>query len=175
MLKRIVCLIGAALGGMTLSQAPEYSQQYTQRLAGAVDELSAIIEQFDADAAQFGLTRQEGLERYQASADGFLTERGISMETVFARHARLTTQLDDLRQAPAGTQLFEIARYFDTEVGAAALEDFEPAVPLTVVGLAYVIAGLVAGFIVFWVLASVLGAPFRKRRSRVKISRAERM
>jgi hypothetical protein len=60
-------------------------------------------------------------------------------------------------------------------VGAAALEDFEPAVPLTVVGLAYVIAGLVAGFIVFWVLASVLGAPFRKRRSRVKISRAERM
>ena len=162
MLKRIVCLVGAALGGVTLSQAPEYTQQYTQRLAGAVDELTTIIEQFDTDAARFGLTRQEGLERYQASADGFLSERGISMQAVFERHARLTTQL------------FEMARYFDTEVGAAALEDFEPAVPLTVVGLAYVIVGLALGFAVFWVLASLLGAPFRRRRSRVKISRAGR-
>ncbi|WP_417578729.1 DUF2937 family protein [Pelagibacterium sp.] len=174
MLKRIVCLIGATVGGMTLSQAPEYTQQYTQRLAGAVDELTAIIDQFDADAAQFGLTRDEGLERYQASADGFLAERGISMETVFARHERLSTQLAELRTAPAGTQLFEIARYFDTDVGAAALEDFKPAVPLTVVGLGYVLVGLLVGFAVFWVLASVLGAPFRKRRSKVRLSRIER-
>lgn len=174
MLKRIVCLIGAALGGVTLSQTPEYTQQYTQRLSGAVDELTTIIEQFDADAARFGLTRQEGLERYQASPDDFLEERGISMQTVFDRHARLSTQLADLRQAPAGTQLFEIARHFDTDVGAAALEDFQPALPLTVVGLAYIAVGLAAGFAVFWVLASIIGAPFRRRRSKVKISRIER-
>ena len=78
MIKRFVCLLGAVIGGVSVSQVPEYTQQYTQRLAGAVDELDIIIAQFDADAARFGLTRQEGLERYRESEDDFLTDRGLN-------------------------------------------------------------------------------------------------
>lgn len=173
MLKRLVCIIGALLGGMTLSQAPEYTQQYAQRLAGAVDELSAIITQFDADAASFGLTRQQGLERYADSPDDFLAERGFSMQAVFDRHARLSTQLAQLRLAPPLTRTFEVAQYFDTDVGAAALEDFRPALPLTAEGLAHALAGLIAGFVLFWLLATATTAPFRRRRSRVRVSRIE--
>lgn len=171
MLKRLICLIGATAGGVTLSQAPEYTQQYAQRLGGAVDELSAIIAQFDSDAAAFGLTRQEGLERYRTSPDQFLAERGISMEAVFDRHEKLSTQLDQLREAPPTTRLFEVARYFDTDVGSAALADFRPAIPLTLEGLGHAIAGIAAGFAVFWAGATALAAPFRRRRPRVRISR----
>lgn len=173
MLKRLVCIVGALLGGMTLSQAPEYTQQYAQRLAGAVDELSAIIARFDADAASFGLTRQQGLERYAASPDDLLTERGLSMQAVFDRHARLSTQLAELRAAPPLARSFEVAQYFDTDVGAAALEDFRPALPLTAEGLAHTAVGLVAGFALFWLLATATAAPFRRRRSRVRVSRVE--
>jgi hypothetical protein len=157
---------------MTLSQAPEYTQQYSQRLAGAVDELSAIIGQFDADAAEFGLTRQEGLERYGASTDAFLAERGTSMQAIVDRHARLSEQLAELRGAPPTERLFELARYFDTDVGAATLEDFRPAL-LTIEGLGHALVGLAGGFVVFWLATGLAVAPFRRRRTKVRISRIE--
>lgn len=174
MFKRIVCLLGATLGGVTLSQAPEYTQQYSQRLAGAVDELSAVIAQFDADAAGFGLTRAEGLERYQESPDAFLAERGISMEAVFSRHERLSTQLAQLREASPVSRAMSLAQYFDTDVGAAALEDFRPAIPVTIDGLTFTAIGLVMGYALFWGGATTAAAPFRRRRPRVKVSRIAR-
>lgn len=172
MIKRTVCLIGAALGGVALSQAPEYSQQYTQRLAGAVDELSTIIERFDEDAASQDLTRLEGLARYHESPDPFLAERGISMETIFNRHAQLSTQLAQLRQADAPTRLMSMAQYFDSDVGAAALEDFQPAIPVTIEGLAHALAGLLAGYALVWGGATALSAPFRRKRPKVRVTRA---
>lgn len=171
MIKRIVCLIGAIIGGVSLSQAPEYTQQYNQRLAGAVDELSAIIERFDADAAAFGLTRAQGLERYAQSPDDFLAERGVSMQAVFARHERLSAQLTQLRQSSPVERLLSLATYFDTDVGAAALEDYRPAVPVTLEGLAFAFVGLVSGYALFWAGATTAAAPFRPRRSRVRVSR----
>ncbi len=171
MIKRLVCLIGAALGGVTLSQAPEYTQQYTQRLAGAVDELETIIAQFDADASSFGLTREEGLQRYRESPDSFLVERGVSMTAVFERYDNLSTQLAQMRAADPVTRLTSLARYFDDEVGRAALDDFEPAVPVTLVGLGYALVGLLIGYALFWGGATAAAAPFRRRRSKVRVSR----
>lgn len=172
MVKRLICIIGAGLGGVALSQAPEYTQQYTQRLAGAVDELNAIIVQFDTDAAAFGLSRQEGLVRYRASPDGFLAERGLAIEEIFDRHARLSTQLAELRQADAGTRLVSLAQYFDTDVGAAALDDFRPAVPVTPEGLGHALAGAALGFATIWAGITALMLPFRRRPSKVRISRS---
>lgn len=171
MLKRLICLIGALVGAAGLSQAPEYTQQYAQRLAGAVDELTAVADQFDADAASMGLTRQEGLGRYGASADGFLVGRGLAMQTVFERHAQLSAQLAQLRAASPATRLFELSRSFDTDVGKAALEDFRPAMPLTAEGIAHALAGLGIGFAAFWLIVTLVAAPFRSRRPKVRVSR----
>ncbi|MEM9851772.1 MAG: DUF2937 family protein, partial [Pseudomonadota bacterium] len=38
------------------SQFPEFSQQYVQRLGGAVDELRRVAADFDASARAAGLT-----------------------------------------------------------------------------------------------------------------------
>ena len=43
MILRTMALAAGLTGAATLSQFPEFSQQYTQRLGGAVDELSAIV------------------------------------------------------------------------------------------------------------------------------------
>ena len=48
--RRLSMAIGL-LCGLAATQAPEFAQQYRQRLAGAVDELSRIVNQFDAEAA----------------------------------------------------------------------------------------------------------------------------
>jgi len=46
-MRRTLGILGGLALGLTLSQFPEYAQQYVQRLGGAVDELRIIVEDFD--------------------------------------------------------------------------------------------------------------------------------
>ena len=84
-MRRIVAGIGGLGLAVALSQFPEYAQQYTQRLGGAVDELRVITEDFDRAAVAGGLDRAAALERYNASNDQFLAGRGTSMTATFQR------------------------------------------------------------------------------------------
>ena len=47
---KALCLAGAFVGGGSLSQYPEFAQQYTQRLAGQVDALGQVVADFDRSA-----------------------------------------------------------------------------------------------------------------------------
>ena len=51
---RTLTLAGALAGAVSLSQFPEFSQQYLQRLSGAVDELRGLVLAFDATAGAAG-------------------------------------------------------------------------------------------------------------------------
>ena len=55
MIARTMALAAALLGGVTTSQLPEFAQQYRQRLGGAIDALTQVVEEFRADAAAHGL------------------------------------------------------------------------------------------------------------------------
>ena len=79
MVRRFIAGAGGAALAVMLSQFPEYAQQYTQRLGGAVDELRVITEDFDRAAEAGGLNRAEAIERYSVSNDDFLAGRGTSM------------------------------------------------------------------------------------------------
>ena len=52
---RVVSVVVGLMGGAGLAQFPEYAQQYTQRLGGALDELSRVVADFDRSAAATGL------------------------------------------------------------------------------------------------------------------------
>ena len=49
MITRTLVLAGGVAGAAILSQFPEYAQQYTQRLGGAVDALGQVVADFDDD------------------------------------------------------------------------------------------------------------------------------
>ena len=57
MIVRAVALGVGVLCGALASQAPEFAQQYRQRLGGALDELTAIVAQFDDDARRAEIGR----------------------------------------------------------------------------------------------------------------------
>ena len=57
LLHGLALIVGVVFGG-AFSQAPEFAQQYRQRLGGALDELTAIVQRFDQDAARAGLDRR---------------------------------------------------------------------------------------------------------------------
>lgn len=152
---------GCALAGLAIfSQAPEFAQQYRQRLGGAVDELRAVVADFDKDALDAGRTRTEALGTMQRNNDEFVRSRSTSMAKTINRFESLRGQQAAFEAAHPLWRPLLVFGSPDEAVIDGAWQIFEPAVPLTRHGMSWggigaFLAGL-AGF--------VLTRPFRRRR-----------
>jgi hypothetical protein len=58
---RIFFAIVSFIPALLLSQAPEFAEQYRQRLGGAIDELTAIVSHFEEDSLRSGYDRRMAL------------------------------------------------------------------------------------------------------------------
>lgn len=172
-MRRTLAMVGGLALGLCFSQFPEYAQQYEQRLGGAVDELRTIVDDFDRDATRYGLTRQEALERYAVSPDTFIVARGTSMDRTLARYAQLSAMLADLQHAGPLERVTHLGDYLDREVGARALENFKPAVPVTAEGIGWGLAGWLIGYLILYPILGLFTLPFRWRRGRTPHRRAQ--
>ncbi len=145
-LRRIFVMICAALGLATTSQAPEFAQQYRQRLGGAVEELKTVTEKFDQDARAETLSREQALDSMKRSNDSFSRRRGESMEEHINRYENLARQRDALVTAPPFLRPLEVLKGADSKVVDQAWDEFEPAIPLTGAGFIWgAIGGLLLG------------------------------
>ncbi|KQI72047.1 hypothetical protein AN191_07790 [Loktanella sp. 5RATIMAR09] len=159
---RALCLIGGLSGAAGLSQYPEFSQQYLQRLAGQVDELTRQVVEFDETALADGMGREEML---QAMAETPLVASQEALwRRTFARHARLSENLMLLREAAPLERLTLPHRMADPATLAAVWDDFTPAVPLSVAGVASAGTGFLGGWAGFAILAGLVSMPFRRAK-----------
>ncbi len=163
-MRRSVSVLGGLALGAALSQFPEYAQQYTQRLGGAVDELRVITTDFDNAAAAAGLDHQQALAHYAQSPDSFIEGQGGSMSATFSRYAMLSATLAELKAAGPLGRIEHLPDYLDSDVGRRTLDNFKPALPATAEGLLYALAGLAIGYVIVSALVSLLLLPFRRRR-----------
>ena len=143
---RTAALAFGLLGGVVASQGPEYSQQYRQRLAGAIDELHRGIERFDADAQANGETRDSAIARLRRNADDLASRQGTAAQANVDRVARLEEHRRAMMEAGPFARIALMLRDGDTDIMRAAYRDFEPAVPVTQEGV--LSAG--AGFVGLW-------------------------
>ncbi len=157
---RILAMIGGITGAAGLSQFPEFSQQYLQRLAGKVDALTAVVADFDASASRNGLTREAALA--ELTGTDFLADRQTDLRRSFADHERLQADLAELRSASPLERLTMPQRMGDGETLAAAWADFRPAIPATLDGAVTAGVGYVAGWGLLAGLWSLLLWPFRR-------------
>ncbi|WP_082460744.1 DUF2937 family protein [Devosia sp. Leaf64] len=163
-MRRMLAGVGGVGLAVMLSQFPEYAQQYTQRLGGAVDELRIMTEDFDRSAGEAGLDRVGALSRYQSSTDTFLADRGRSMERTFGRYAELNATLQRIAGADPLERLRNLPAYLDTDIGRRTLENYKPAMPVTAEGLLYAGTGFALGYIILSALIRFCSLPFRRRR-----------
>ena len=162
-MRRMIAGIGGLGLAIVLSQFPEYAQQYTQRLGGAVDELRVITEDFDRAAAEGGLDRAAALGRYEASNDDFLAGRGGSMTTTFQRYEQLSATLARIQNADPVERFQSLPAYLDTDIGRRTLESYKPAIPVTMEGILYAGGGFILGYLILSGLWRFLAMPFKKR------------
>ncbi|QQR36233.1 DUF2937 family protein [Devosia oryziradicis] len=163
-MRRMIAGIGGIGLAMVLSQFPEYAQQYTQRLGGAVDELRIITEDFDRAALAGGLDRAAALERYNASNDDFLAGRGTSMTATFQRYEQLNITLARIENAGPIERFQSLPAYLDSDIGQRTLENYEPAIPVTMEGILYAGGGFILGYLVLSGLWRFASLPFKRRR-----------
>jgi hypothetical protein len=162
-MRRSLSVLGGLGLGVVLSQFPEYAQQYTQRLGGAVDELRVITADFERAATDAGLTRDEAIARYTATGDTFIEGRGISMADTFRRYELLSATLVEVQGASGWERFQSLPRYFDTDIGGRTLDNFKPAVPVTMEGFVYAGAGFMLGYLIVSGLVRLAMLPFRRR------------
>lgn len=163
MIGRTMVLAGGLTGAAAFSQFPEYSQQYTQRLGGAVDALAEVVADFDADAAEVGLSREAALvDLAQGGQMG--AQRAETMVETIDRHRRLADDLAALREAGPFTRAAQAGRFMDAEIARAAWADYKPALPLTFEGGVFAALGFAGFGLMLAALIAALRGLFRRRQ-----------
>ena len=155
----VVKLAGGLVFGAVLSQFPEYSQQYVQRMGGALDELTTVVADFDISAKASGHTRDQALSAMTGS--DFLIARQSDMTHTFIRFETLFADYFYLKNSNAFQRLTYVARMRDGEVAKGTAKDFKPAVPLTTDGLGTAGIGFLLGY---GLLAGLLRISPRSRK-----------
>jgi len=158
---RALTLAGGLAGAVTTSQFPEFSQQYTQRLGGAVDALAEVVADFDASAQAVGLSRDAALAQLQGT--DFLNRRRVDMTQTFGRYVALKGDLAELKGAGPFMRAYHLPRLTDPQIAAAAWDDYQPALPLNFAGIIFGGVGFVLASLLLGAVLKLLVWPFRRR------------
>ncbi len=156
MVLRALALAGGLTGAAGLSQFPEYSQRYMQRLGGTVDELGRQVQRYEMDAQKVGLTLDDLLTRLGAEGPLGATQ-SRNMRVDIARLDRLRAALDALEGAGPFTRAHLSARHSDREIAARTLKAYRPALPVTFEGAVFAGSGFFAGWLCVAAILAFLG------------------
>lgn len=160
MIFRALAFALAVAGGILVSQVPELAQQYRQRLGGAIDELHRIITNFDADSAKSGYDRADALAVMARNDEQLVRDQALRMAETIVRYSRLVAQQQAFAEGGPFVRLAAFAEDYDPLLVESTIRDFEPAVPATIEGVLFG----VAGFAFIYTLLRALGLMFRRRR-----------
>jgi len=138
LIDRILCVLGAVL----FSQGPEFMQQYLQRLGGHLDEARRQLAQFQTAATQTGVTLDQLISRTNANADPGVARLGGVMTDSVQRASTLQSAHDALLHSALWERPFVFLRHLDLEIARATGAVYQPAVPTTIEGLVYALAGM---------------------------------
>jgi len=161
MFGRFVALLAGIAGAVAASQAPAFTGQYRQNLAGRVAELEIIVARFDENISRIGYDRSRALDECSV-AERLL---GALCDGINADIARLTTlqaHQAALNAAQPWMRPLVLAREVRPEIAQSAWDSYQPAMPTTPEGAGY--AG--GGFVLLYALFALLAAPFRRRPKR---------
>lgn len=155
LLDRVLAVVGAVL----FSQAPEFFQQYLQRLGGHLDEARRTLAQFTLTATQAGTALDDFIRRTAVNADPAVARLAETMTAAVERVSSLTAAHDTLRDASAWTRPFVFLRHLDWDIARGTLGVFTPAVPVTLEGGLYALAGMLVFLGLYHLIVSRFIAP----------------
>jgi Protein of unknown function (DUF2937) len=140
LLDRVLCVVGAVV----FSQAPEFMQQYLQRLEGHLDEARLVLSRFKDAATQSGMSLDQLVSGAVQNPDPAMGKLGGVIRESMTRVDALTAADAALRGASVWTRPFVFLAHVDRGIARATLSIYRPAVPTTAEGFLYAGIGIVA-------------------------------
>jgi len=137
-------LAAGVLTGALAAQAPAFTDQYTQRVGGAAQELGVIARDFERSADASGLTPDGALDRLKAADDPFLAAHGADMSRTLARARWLRDHHEQLTRAGAFRRFAAFGQGADPDLLSGTWQDYRPAVPTTAEGLGFAALGFLS-------------------------------
>lgn len=137
-LDRVFSVIGAA----AFSQIPEFMQQYVQRLGGHVDEAQRQVELIREAAQLSGKTLNAYVTKFLGHQDLDFKHQGEMLQGTIERAVQLRDALDAIQNADVFAKPFVFLAKMNYPIAKATLENFQPAVPLTLENLVYAFTGI---------------------------------
>jgi len=135
---RLLCVLGAVL----FSQGPEFMQQYLQRLGGHLQEAQRQLGLFREAATQSGSTLEEFIVQTRTNANAGVVHLSSVMSDAIDRTASLQAAHDALTHSSLWARPFVFVQHLDPAIAKATWTAYLPAVPTTVEGLLYALAGM---------------------------------
>ena len=145
---RLVCVLGAVFA----SQAPEFFQQYLQRLGGTLDEVRRQLAAYEAAAQAAGKPFAQFVADTGANADAGIAKLGQTMAATAARADELSTAHAALLDASVWSRPWAFLAHLDSSIAHATGAIFKPAVPTTAEGAVYAAAGVAVAFLLWHLL-----------------------
>jgi Protein of unknown function (DUF2937) len=139
----VLSLFPAAL----FSQAPEFMQQYAQRLAGAADELQLIVRHFDDDSRRSGYDQPAALELMARNPEQLVRDQSVRMKETISRLGRLREQQSAMSQASTITRFLSFVSNYDRPLAMRTWEAYQPALPLSFDGALFALIGFTSSFL----------------------------
>lgn len=164
MIGRFLAIAVGLAGAVAGSQAPGFTLQYMQNLAGRIDELKPIVEQFDADVGRHGYSRERALAECE-TAEGLLTALCGGYATTARRYQTLVDHRERLEAAGDYLRPLILARAAGEEaivrdIARSTMDEYKPAIPTTLDGAAYAGGGFAIGWGGLSFIFGIIGAMF---------------
>lgn len=167
MLARLINALMATIGAVVAGQAPAFQAQYRQQLAGRLDQARQDLSHLLKEAEAQGLTPEEFLQRAEQEAGSYTGILIADARSALETHQRLQEAYDALTQGDALTRLIALFQHLDMQIARSVISHFQPALPLTVEGVAYAGTGLLIG-VAFAALLEYAGCAILRRLRKMK-------
>ena len=161
MIKKVLIVTFGLLCGAMTSQAPEFMQQYTQRLGGWLDKYNEGIAELTERAENLGQTRDEYIAALKANSEAEARQEGEYWAQQVLYQTTLADGYQGIVEAPPWMRpwlVYENSRQ-QPALAEAVWKIFKPAVPATAEGAVY--GGI--GFLAAMLLLGVVTLPFSRR------------
>jgi hypothetical protein len=148
-----ISVVFAALFG----QAPEFAQQYAQRLGGAIDELDRIVRHFDEDSRRSGYDRPGALALMGGNQEQLVRDQATRMSQTIDRLANLRAQQSAMNQGGSFARVAVFATGYDDGIATRTWKDFRFALPISVDAMLFMSAGFMVSLLLLWSAVAGLG------------------
>lgn len=143
---RTVVFAISLIVALLASQIPEFVQQYSQRLAGALDELDRIVQHFDEDSHLSGYDETGALGVMGKNPETLVRDQAARMTENIQRRNRLRDQKVAVTAGGLGGFIVLLTSY-DASLAERTYSDFRPGLPLTFDGLFCALGGFVVSVV----------------------------